>query len=326
MAGFVPVLATLTLHPYEAVEPHMGTLFRIKLYAANELNAQNAFRAAFARIAELDTALSDYKPDSELNRLTHSAVHQWTPVSNDLSRVVEKAQLLAAETAGGFDITLGPLTHLWRESRKANRVPTSLAIQQAKARCGYTKLHLDRAKHSIRLDVEGMQLDVGAIAKGDAADQALQVIGKCGIHSALVAASGDLAFSDAPPGETGWRIGLDSLDVAQEHFTRILLLANRAVSTSGPGEQHLDAGGIRYSHIVDPSTGLGLTRAITVSVIADRGIDADSLSTAVSVLGVERGFTLIQGHPDTAALILTRQGERDKVLESASFRLLRALQ
>lgn len=311
-------LAT-TLHPYEAVEPHMGTLIRIKLYAANEQQAQQAFHAAFARVAQLDSELSDYKPDSELNRLARTAVQHPQPASDDLLRVIEAAQKLSEKTNGAFDITVGPLTHLWRAARKEHHLPAPEAIAAAKAKCGYRKLHIDAKTHTLCFDEPGMQLDAGAIAKGDAADQALAVLKRCGIESALVAASGDLAFSDAPPGAPGWKIGVDSLDSANAPFTRVLLLANAAVSTSGPSEQHFDVNGVRYSHIIDPHTGIGLTENVTATVIARRGIDADPLATAMSVLGPQRGIELIDNLPNTAALIVSQKNGQRALLESRRF-------
>src|SRR3569833_183284 len=110
-----------SLHPFEAVEPHMGSLFRIKLYAADEQQAQQAFNAAFARIAQLDDELSDYKPDSELNRLVRTAIQHPQPASEDMLRVLQTSEQLSEKTNGEFDITIGPLTHLWRQARKANR-------------------------------------------------------------------------------------------------------------------------------------------------------------------------------------------------------------
>ena len=294
----------------------MGTLFRIKLYASDEAQAQSAFRSAFARITALDNTLSDYKPQSELDRISQMAVHRPVPVSDDLFRVVARAQALAEETQGAFDITVGPLTHLWREARKNQRIPDAEILQAARARCGYQKLYLDTAKHTLEFERSGMQLDVGAIAKGDAADQALLTLTQRGIKSALVAASGDLAFSDAPPGENGWKVGIDSLDNAQAPFTKVLLLANKAVSTSGPSEQHLDVGGVRYSHIINPLNGFGLTREITASVTARRGIDADSFSTAVSVLGVQRGIEFIEKHPGASVLIVAEENGQKRVIES----------
>jgi FAD:protein FMN transferase len=155
-----------------------------------------------------------------------------------------------------------------------------------------------------------MQLDVGGIAKGYAADAALAELTKLGIQQALVAASGDLAFSDAPPGQRGWKIAVDS-------FGRVLELTNAAVSTSGDSAQRLDTGGTRYSHIIDPVTRMGLSTGITVTIVAPRGIDADGISTAVSVLGAERGIDFVEKRFGIAALIGMPGGV---VIESSGFR------
>lgn len=308
--------ASLTPHAYEAVEPHMGTLFRIKLYAADQAQADKAFRAAFARIAQIDSELSDYQPASELNRLSSRAVQQPLPVSDDLWKVVEASERLSRETGGVFDITIGPLTHLWRQARKANRVPEEAAIKAARSKCGYTKLRLDPLRRTIQFTEPGMQLDVGAIGKGYAADEALAAVRTLGVSSALIAASGDLAFSDSPPGEAGWKISVDSLDDAHQPFTRILLLQNCAVSTSGSSEQHLDTGGVRYSHIVDPDTGWGLTKNLTATVIAPHGMESDSLATAVSLLGVSRGLALVARHDGSTALIVVKTGAVMQIFEA----------
>jgi thiamine biosynthesis lipoprotein len=272
---------------FEAVEPHMGTLVRIQVYANGESEAKAVFRAAFDRIAELDDALSDYKPASELNRLPGRA-------GADLFRVLEAAQRLAFQTDGAFDVTVGPLTRLWRQARRDGRPPAAAAIREALSHCGYRKLRLDVATRNVTFDDQAMRLDLGGIAKGYAADEALAAIGRLGVRRALVAVSGDLAFGDPPPGRRGWRI--DAGGSVKE-------LANAAVSTSGADEQHLDAGGLRYSHIIDPSTGVGLTKPITVTVIAPRGIDADALATAISVLGAERGRAFAAGVPGVTATI-----------------------
>lgn len=306
------------LKPFEAVEPHMGTLFRIKLYATGEPQAQESFQAAFSRIAQLDETLSDYNSDSELSRLSQTAVGHPVAVSFDLFRVVSAAQDLASETGGAFDITLGPVIHLWREARKRGSVPGQDALQNASKRCGYKLLELEPENHTVEFKRAGMALDVGGIAKGYAADEALLVLSARGIRSALVAASGDLAFSDAPPGKSGWKIGIDSLDEANAPFTKVLTLANAAVSTSGDTEQHLDANGKRYSHIIDPKTNMGLTEPLTVTIVARRGITADSLATAVSVLGPEQGMAYVNGRSEIEALIVVRAG-RPRVLESRQF-------
>jgi len=291
---FVPLLSAADLQLFEAVEPHMGTLFRIKLYAAGEEQARAGFRAAFERVRELDDILSDYKPDGELNRVSRTAVGRPAKISDDLLRVLAASQKLAEETGGAFDVTLGPVIRLWREARKNKRLPDASALREAGDRCGYRKLHLDEVNHTVMLDQPGMQLDVGGIAKGYAADEALAALNRLGIPAALVAASGDLAFGDPPPGQRGWKIGVDAC---------VLELSNAAVSTSGDAEQRLEVNGKRYSHIIDPVTRMGLTSGITVTIIAPHGIIADGVATAVSVLGADRGMQFVEKHPGITARI-----------------------
>jgi FAD:protein FMN transferase len=270
------------LERFEAVEPHMGTLVRIQVYASGVPQAQAAFRAGFARIAALDDALSDYKADSEVNRLPR-------PVSVDLFRVLEAAQRLAVETDGAFDVTVGPLTRLWR----TGRLPDAAAIAEARRHIGYRKLHLDAAFRTVTLDDPAMRLDLGAIAKGYAADEALQAIAEAGCPIAMVAVSGDLAIGEPPPGRAGWQVDAGG---------SVRTVSRVAISTSGDTEQHLDSAGVRYSHILDPATGLGLTRSHVMTVIAAHGIDADALATAASVLGPERGRQLVERHGATLVI------------------------
>ncbi|MEN3339882.1 MAG: FAD:protein transferase [Acidobacteriota bacterium] len=318
------VLPEPELKRFEAVEPHMGTLVRITVFARSEQAANDAFRAAFDRIAHLDRTLSDYQADSELNEVARTAVQRVTPVSDDLFAVLRASQDLAGATGGAFDITLGPVIRLWREARKTGRVPDPTALKDAASRTGFRKLHLDVNRRTVSFDMPGMALDVGAIAKGFAASEAIAVLSRLGVRSALVAVSGDLAFSDPPPGHRGWQIGVRSDDAADPEVPRVLELSHAAVSTAGSSEQHLDAGGRRYSHIIDPATGMGLMDDITVTVIARNGIDADGLDTAVSVIGADRGLALIEDRPETAALITRRAGTATTFLQSSRFRTLAA--
>lgn len=260
------------LDRFEAVEPVMGTLFRVTLYADSAGQARAGFTAAFARAHELDAALSDYKEDSELNRLCRAG---RAPVSEDLFNVLRAALEIARESRGAFDPTLGPLTRLWRESRRARRLPDPAALAEARRRTGWRKVRLFARTRTVTLAGTGMQLDLGGIAKGFTADQMLLTLRKLGLPHALVAASGDLALGEAPPGRAGWTVAVGG-------STR--LLVNCGVSTSGPGEQFAEIGGVRYAHIVDPRTGIGLVNAKTAGIIAPTATLADALATAAVVL------------------------------------------
>jgi FAD:protein FMN transferase len=307
------------LHRYEAVEPHMGTLVRVTVYTPDEQTAKAAFRAAFDRIRDLDEILSDYKPDSELNRITKTAGHRAVPVSEDLFTVLRASQELAAATDGAFDITQAPVIQLWREARRTGRMPDGAALRVAAKRAGFRKLHLDAERRTVRFDMAGMALDVGGIGKGYAASEAIEALDVLGVRSALVAVSGDLAFSDAPPGQRGWRIGVHSDDPSVVGVPGVLELTNGAVSTAGNSQQHVDINGRRYSHIIDSSSGMGLVDDITVTVVAPNGLEADGLDTAASVLGAERGLALIESHPNAAALIIEHMTAGPRVRQSSGF-------
>ncbi len=308
------------LERYEYESKHMGTLFRIVLYASNRATADLAAREAFARVAELDGIMSDYKPNSELMQLCKkNAVKAGEPVvvSRDLFTVLAYAKEVSELSDGAFDVTVGPLVQLWRMSRRTQQLPDRKELESAKARVGFRKMELDAQQRTVRLLVPGMQLDLGGIAKGYAADEALLVLRKHGITRALVAAGGDIAVADAPPDQPGWRVEIASLSKNQPR--RIVLLKNAAVSTSGDVEQFVEINGVRYSHILDPRTGLGLIGRRSVSVIAPKGIQSDSFTKAASLLPVERVLELIEKSPGMATLIVTRTEKGETVIASKRF-------
>ncbi|MGH7135182.1 MAG: FAD:protein FMN transferase [Pirellulales bacterium] len=301
----------------------MGSPVKITLYSAAEPTANHAAQAAYTRIAELDQVLSDYKADSELSQLSATAgsgkrVH----VSDDLWTVLERAQQLAEKTDGAFDVTVGPYVRLWRRARRNKEFPPAVRLTEARAAVGYKKLKLDPVQRTAQLLVPEMRLDLGGIATGYAVDEAMKQLKAHGVERALIDASGDILVSEPPPGEPGWKIGIAPLDPAGPP-SRYLSLRNMSVTTSGDAFQHVVFDGQRYSHIVDPTTGLGLTDPSTVTVIAADCITADSLATAVSVLGPDKGLKLIDSTP-RAALFFVRNRD-DKIETFASSRLERYL-
>jgi FAD:protein FMN transferase len=287
----------LTRHVF--TEPRMGTLMRITLYAESPDEAEAAARAAFDRIQELDQAMSDYRPDSELNQLMAQPQGTKVRLSDDLYAALRQAEEFAERTGGAFDITMGPLVQLWRETRHRGQLPDAVAVAAAREAVGYRKLVMHHDEQAAELKVAGMRLDLGGIGKGMAADAALEVLRQRGVRRALVAAAGDIAAGDPPPGAEGWRVGMTAGPGPVE---RIESLSNRAISTSGDAEQFVVIKGVRYSHIVDPRDGLGLRGSRAVTVIAPNATTADALATALSVLGPERGKELLTNWPGVEAV------------------------
>ncbi len=265
-------------------EVHMGVPVRLVLYADGEQAARQAAQKAFARIAALDRALSDYRPDSELNRVNDQA-GAWMPVSSDLFAVLRHASRMAELTGGAFDPTVGPFVRLWREARRGGRLPDAEAVQAASVLVGWRLLQLDETAGAVRLGRPGMRLDLGGIAKGFVLDEALKALAAAGITRALIEAGGDVVAGDAPPGALGWTVEVPGAPASTA--TRASRLVNAALATSGPTFQFLEVNGLRYSHVVDPATGIGLTRDAVVHVIAREAATADALATAVGITGLD---------------------------------------
>jgi len=308
------------LHRFEFKQPHMGTLFTITLYAPDDTKARAASDAAFAKIAALDRMMTDYDPESELMRLCQKPAGQPVRVSGELFDVLQKSQRLAELSDGAFDATVGPVVRLWRRARRTESLPSPEMLTRACESVGYQKLKLDARNRIVTLTVPDMQLDLGGIGKGYAATKALEVLKGHGLPRALIAASGDIAAGDPPPGRRGWRVGIGLLGGSREALARNLLLHNTAASTSGDTEQFVEIGGKRYSHIVDPRTGVGLTERLQVTIIAKSATATDSFATAVSVLGIERGLALVESQPGMAAFILRKNGGQTETFESRGFK------
>ena len=273
---------------FEFSRPLMGTDFRIVLYAVEPLRAQEAAAAAYARVAELEAVLSDFDPGSELRRLSATAGSgRWIDVSDDLWEVLEAAQRWAVQTAGAFDVTVGPLTRLWRWADRRGVPPPPRRVEVAARSVGYDRMDLDPVRRRVRLSTPGMQLDAGGIGKGFAADGALSLLRESGIRSALIDAGGDLVLGEPPPGRSCWDVEVPSVTAGGRLAREVVCLAEVAVATSGDWERHIEADGVRYSHIVDPRTGSAVEARRVTTVVAPTGTSADVLASAFSVLGAD---------------------------------------
>ncbi len=287
---FFCALPAQALERFDFSAPLMATTFRITLHADSKKQAETAAAAAFKRIAALNAICSDYEPNSELLQLCNTGPNQPFQASADLFALITRALELSRLTDGAFDITCGNLTHLWRRTKRTHKLPPADRLQQALAATDWHAVQLDAKAHTITLLRPGMLLDLGGIAKGYAADAALRVLRDLGLTRALVIAGGDIAIGDPPPGTDAWDIKLRQFtqpSPAEDLIT--VRLKNCAVSTSGDLYQFTEIDGTRYSHIISPQTGLGLTTRIACSVIAPDCTTSDALATAMCVMGKERG-------------------------------------
>ncbi len=278
---------------------HMGAKFRIIIYATDHDSAHSAADSAFVKAEYLNSIFSDYDPDSELSQLTlNIEPGMYMPVSEHMYRLLETAQAVAVESNGAFDITIGPLTHMWRDFLRGNRIkpPASHEIESVRQLVGFRNLSLDPEYRSVAFNMNGMMLDAGGIAKGYTAEQMSEVLLALGFEHTMVDAGGDIVLRSAPPGTEGWKIVIPIHDYDARRSYIALTLKKSALTTSGDLFQFIEHDGIRYSHIIDPSTGASLTRQTSATVIGANGTTVDAWATALTVLGEQTGIDFLSRH------------------------------
>ena len=290
----------------------MGAPWTIVVHAADAAAGEAAIAAAFAEIERLEQVLSDYDPESELSRLSAAApTAEPVQVGDDLWRVLARAESLREASGGAFDIAVGPLTSLWRQSRRSGRLPRDDKLAAARAAVGEGTIELLADEQAVRLPKAGTRLDPGGIGMGYAADRAMEILAARGIDAAMIDASGDILVSGPPPGRDGWRIAIAPLRPGGEG--EVVVLNHAAVTTSGDAYQAVEIDGVRYSHIVDPRTGIGVAGPAAVTVIAPDATTADSLATAASVLGPQAGGALVEAFPACSARFLWQDNGETRV-------------
>lgn len=298
----VPPAAPPTLSRFVFEQVHFGNIqVELCMYASSAAEAGSAAEAAFARIDALSRMLSDYAldPPSPLNRIAAEAPKP-VPVPRELFTVLERAILMHSITQGSFDVTAKPFVQLWRTSRRIGDLPPPRRLRNARRYVDIKALRLDAEKATATLTRQGMWLDLGGIAKGMIGDEVVRLLQKRGITRCRYSAGGDMVFGDAPPGQIGWTVTVPDLIVDSERGDAEPLsftISNAAASVSGDVFRYVDIDGVRYAHVVDPRTGLGVTDRRVACVRGPRGIDTDPLATAGLILDEKQWRTALARVP-----------------------------
>ncbi len=301
---------------YNFSEPKMGSPLNITIFANDSAKASFLAKKSFEIADSLNLIFSDYLENSELNRLSKTAgTNTFTPVSPALWDIVERSVKASKQCDGAFDISVGSIVKLWRKVRKEKVLPDKIVLRSSLQTVGYQYIILDSTNHSIKLLHQNTFLDLGGIAKGNVAQVIVDYCKKHGIEKALVDAGGDLALIGKD-----WHIGIN-IPNSEELMQDFLVLQNQAVATSGNIYQFVDIGDKKYSHIINPHTGLGLTHQRNVTVIAPDGTTADWLATACSVMSVRKALKLIRKMPNCEVLMLEIKKGKLKKWQSKGFKL-----
>lgn len=296
----------------------MGTFAHLKAIAKDADIAKRCVDAAFAVLKNVDDLMSDYKDDSEISLVNKDAAQRPVKVSAPTFQVLQKSVEFSRLSGGAFDITIAPLADLWRSAAEVNSVPSDTEIEQARSKVGYEKLILDANEMTVRFVVEGMKLDLGGIAKGYSIDKAVEAMQAAGAVGGMVDVGGDIRCFGLPPkGKKTWRIGLQkptepqdqSFFMSVDQVLMVLKLTDAAIATSGGYRRFVLIEGKRHSHIINRDTATGAEGLSSVTIISQNALDADALATSVSVMGPEKGLSLIEKIPDAEAILITSSPE-----------------
>ena len=309
---------------YEASHDAMGTLFTIVAYGHDARFLAQVVNEAFDEIDNLDAQMSNYKPASELSRINRDAAREAVLVEPKLFQLIADSIRGSEETGGAFDISVGPLMKAWGFFRGQGRVPTAQELSRVMKRVGYYHVQLDPENCTIRFDVEGLELDLGGVAKGYAVDRAVDILRANGVAVALVSSGTSSIYAlGAPPGERAWRVTLRDPFHADKAGD-VVYLKNYSFSASGNYEKFFTLGGKTYSHIMDPRTGRPVENMLSAAVLAPQGVDSDMLSK-LYVLGVEGSRKVLARHPRLIVIFYRPAGTKQKyervILRSPSFDL-----
>ncbi|MDR0562434.1 MAG: FAD:protein FMN transferase [Spirochaetaceae bacterium] len=271
----------------------LGTVCTVQLY---HYGSAKIYNAVFSRVREIENRMSVVIPDTDIARINRNAGIEPVPVHQEVITLLERSRYYAELSGGAFDPTVGPLVKLWDITSEHPRLPSAEAIQEALALIDWRDVIINREAETVFLRRIGMALDLGAIAKGYAADEAIKIIKQAGIPRGIIDFGGNIfAYGEKASPKSPWRIGVQHPLGGRGSYIGILEVSNKSVVTSGVYERYAEIDGVRYHHILSTADGYPVHNGLlSVTIIADASVDADALSTAVFALGYEQGKALVE--------------------------------
>lgn len=295
----------------------MDTLVQMKVYGEN---AEDVIDKSFERLRLIENEMSKTIEESDIYKI-NKAEGKSVSIGADTFRVLEKALYYSKITEGKFDPSIGPLVNLWGIGTKDARVPTEKEINKAKSLVNYSWIQLNPANKIVKLEKGDMRLDLGAIAKGYAADEVRDILEDEGIESAYINLGGNVLVIGGKPDDSTWKVGIQDPRHNRGNVMGVIEVKDKTIVTSGNYERYFEENGVIYHHIIDPTTGFPARSGImSVSIVSDDSFDADALSTSIFILGEEQGLELVNKLEGVEALIIREDlgiiitnGLKDKV-------------
>ncbi|PXY46883.1 FAD:protein FMN transferase [Flavobacterium hydrophilum] len=282
----------------------MGNNFTITVVTQNENTGNENINLAIEEIRRIEKLLTTYKNNSQTNLINENAGIKPVKVDLEVFNLIERSIGISRITQGAFDISYGSIDKsLWNFDKKMTSLPDTLTAKKMVHLIDYRNIILDKENATVLLKKKGMRIGFGGIGKGYAAEMAKQVLLKNNVQSGIINASGDLSAWGLQPNGKKWTIGVADPDSPNAAFS-YMEISNKAVATSGNYEKFVTINGKKYSHTIDPKTGLPITGIKSVTIIASNAEFADAMATPIAVMGIKAGLFLINQIPDLYCIII----------------------
>ncbi|MCO5230586.1 MAG: FAD:protein FMN transferase [Chitinophagales bacterium] len=291
----------------------MGSMFDITVIAEDSIKAEYYIQSAVDEMSRIEYLISDWKPQSQISEVNKNAEIRPVKVDKEVFDLTQRAIQFSIASDGAFDISFASMDKIWKFDGEMEQLPDAATIQKAKEKIGYQNIILNSEESTIFLKLPGMKIGFGATGKGYAADRGREILQAQGVLSGIVNASGDMAIWSE---KKRWKIGVASPKGGQRSL-KVISIKNGAVTTSGDYNKYIEIDGKRYSHIINPKTGMPVTGLVSVTVFGDSAEVANGLSTSIMVLGKEKGLAMLEEYPKYSCMIVDDKG---KVFYSENFK------
>ncbi|UNC90914.1 FAD:protein FMN transferase [Candidatus Contubernalis alkaliaceticus] len=297
-----------SIQRYSKTELLLDTVFEVAVFTEDEAEGNRLLRESFNEVRALEKVLSRFVSDSDVDIINNHAGVEPVEVSSDTLEVIKKGLYFGELSDGGFDVTIAPLMDLWGFGTGEQSVPSLEEIEQTLPFIDFRKIQVDERRNTVYLADEQMALDLGGIAKGYIVDRIVQFLQSQGVQTAFVNAGGDIRVIGSRIDSTPWRIGIrHPRERDSQEIIAVIPVVNQAVVTSGDYERYFTSDGDKYHHILDPHDGFPASGVISVTIVAPDCITADGLSTAVFILGPQKGLELLERLPEVEGVIIDNQ-------------------
>lgn len=296
----------------------MGNNFTISVVAEQEAFAQTNIERAIAEIRRIEQLFTTYKDDSQTNRINKNAGIAPVTVDQEVFDLIERSIRISKITQGAFDISYGSIdTSLWNFDKTMTALPSKEEAKKRVHLINYKNIILDKSNYSVFLKEKGMRIGFGGIGKGYAAERAKKILIENNVSSGIINASGDLTTWGKQPNGKQWTIGIANPDQPTAAFS-FIEISDKAVATSGNYEKFILIDGKKYSHTIDPKTGLPIRGIKSVTIICNNAELADAMTTPIAIMGIQAGLYLVNQLPDLYCIIID---DNNKIYTSQNINL-----